>query len=147
MSKKGKDLLDWFRENRYDAYGAVIPRSEVFAVIGLEIPEYGTRRDFERAATDELEAMKPVRDTLLKEGKYVKKDGDFYRVLLPSQNAEQIRSYMEVADRKLKRAMTLSKATPGEHKDMHDTTDTRLRMKRESIRDSRLYGEPTQPIH
>lgn len=140
MRATGKDLLDWFRANGFDDYGAIISRDEVLEFLGVEVPEIGTRQDFQRADTEELNAMSVVRDTLLREGKYVKQDGNFYRVLLPSQNAEQIRSYMSVADRKLRRAMTLSQATPVEHKDLHDTTDVRLRMKRESIRDSRLYG-------
>jgi len=79
---------------------------------------------------------------MLGEGKYLKQDKLVYRVLLPSENASQIRAYEQSANRKLQRAHTLSKNTPTQYKTTHDNSEIRLLMKRNSIRNSKLYGQP-----
>lgn len=138
-------LIEWFYKNGHADYGAIVKRSDVLDFLGITVPEMGTKKEFDAIALAEVDAMQSVRDTLLREGKYIKQDGEFYRVLLPSQNKEQVEAFMRAADRKLKRAVMLSKTTPAEHMDVHDNAGTRARMKRESIRDARLYGAPTAP--
>ena len=140
MSEHKKDLMEWFRDCGFDQYGAVMPHKALLDYLGIEVPRYGTWWDFKRIELELLDPVRHIRDTLLDEGKYLKKEKDVYRVLLPSENAAQIRSFEESADKKLRRAARLSRTTPVDHKDLYDTTEIRLRMKQESIRDSRLYG-------
>ena len=75
-----------------------------------------------------------VRVYLLKKGRYFKQEGDGYRVLLPSENAEQVKRYMRTADQKLKRALLFDKNTPTDVRDDSHQMEVRLIMKRESIK-------------
>jgi hypothetical protein len=100
----------------------------------------GTWQDFRRVEIALLDPIRYLRDMLMREGKYLKGDKDVFRVLLPSENMAQVRSFEESARKKLRRAATLSAATPAIHKDVHDNTEIRLAMKLDSIKDSRLYG-------
>jgi hypothetical protein len=78
-----------------------------------------------------------VRKILLREGKYLAQTKGNYRILLPSENAAQVESYMSSADKKLKRALILSKNTPADTKTMRDADQVQARIivKRESIKD------------
>lgn len=133
-------VVEWFRENGFDEYGGVVLRAELLEFAGIEIPEVGTKKDFDKAALAEVEIVQYLRNILLREGKYLKQDGDFYRILLPSQNAQQVESYMRTADKKLRRATLLLKNTPSDHQPADDT-NVRLFMKRDSIKYTRKYGK------
>lgn len=134
------NVVDWFREQGFAEYGSVVLRTELLEFVGIEIPKYGTKKDFDKAALAEIEVVQYLRNILLREGKYLKQDGDFYRVLLPSQNAQQVESYMRTADKKLKRATLLLRNTPVEHQPVDDT-NVRLYMKQDSIKYTRKYGQ------
>ncbi len=112
MSKQGRDLLDYMRSTGLDEYGSVISIEAVRSLLGLEFPAVATQGEFNRLQLEELAAVDYVRNALLNEGKYIKSSGQAYRVLLPSENHEQIMLYMSSAEKKLKRAIKLEKNTP-----------------------------------
>ncbi len=112
MAKAGKDLLDFIRANGLDEYGSVIPVETVREVLKLEFPDTGTQKEFSALQLSELAGVDYVRNALLNEGKYLKGDGSAYRILLPSENHDQIFLYMASAENKLKRALKLEKTTP-----------------------------------
>lgn len=140
MNQRVPDLMEWFRANGYDRYGAVVTKEQVLAFLEIDVPLVGTWQDFRRVEIALLDPIRYLRDMLMREGKYLKGDKDVFRVLLPSENMAQVRSFEESARKKLRRAATLSAATPAMHKDVHDNTEIRLAMKLDSIKDSRLYG-------
>lgn len=114
-------------------YGSTFPADLVRECLGITIPRVGTRQQFNEAALAELSAIDYVRNVLLGRGMYLTSDGDAYRVLLPSENKAQIERYISSADRKLRRAQKLSRNTP-RSAGSPDNTDTRIYMKRESVR-------------
>lgn len=101
-------------------YGSVIPAVIVQHAIGIEYPKTGSKKEFDELELLEFGAVATLRDLLLDEGKYLKKDGDFYRIRMPSENAEQIQKYNDAAVRKLRRATRLRKHTPKEHRPKDD---------------------------
>lgn len=139
--EQAKCLLEHLRSRGLDEYGSVILSSEVREVLGIEIPEVGTKRMFDAVALAEMSAIDYVRNILLDEGKYIQRNEGDYRILLPSENARQIENYMSNADKKLKRAQRLSKNTPRTDVRGHDNTAARLHMKRESIRTKVTMGK------
>lgn len=145
------DLMEWFRANGFDQYGAVMEESELMAYLELKVPETGTWYEFQRIRTAMLDPVDHIRNTLLNEGKYLRKEREVYRVLLPSENAGQVRNYEDSASRKLHRAEKLRANTPAVHKEVNDPQAVRLHMKLLSLRDSRIYGRRTndnqQPQH
>lgn len=140
MNQRVPDLMEWFRANGFDQYGAVVTKEQLLHFLKIDVPLMGTWHDFRRVEIALLDPIRYIRDALLNEGKYLKGDRDVYRVLLPSENAAQVRSFEDSARKKLKRAATLSATTPSEHKDVRDNTEIRIAMKLHSIKDSRLYG-------
>lgn len=115
-------------------YGSHIPGEVVREMLGLEMPEIGTKAQFDAVALKELQAIDYVRNILLSEGKYIAGAPGGYRVLLPSENKAQVDSYMAQADRKLRRAQKLSRSMPTQNVAKIDQTDARIMMKRDSIR-------------
>lgn len=115
-------------------YGSHIPGEVVREVLGLEMPEIGTKAQFDAVALRELQAIDYVRNILLSEGKYIAGAPGGYRVLLPSENKAQVDAYMAQADRKLRRAQKLSRSMPSHHIGTADQTNTRIMLKRDSIR-------------
>lgn len=130
----GKDLFTILKEGGYLVYGGAFTGKKVQFELGIEIPNVGTKTTFDNLALVELSAIGYVRNELLKQGMYLKKDGDDYRILLPSQNAEQVRNFLNSADRKLLRALKLSKNNPDRTPE-HDVVEARLHMRRDSIRE------------
>jgi hypothetical protein len=129
----GKELIQFLRINRMDGFGAEIKADALRAVIGIEMPSVGTKKQFDSIALQELSAVDYARSILLNEGKYLTmRDGD-YRILLPSENARQVESYMQQADKKLRRALKLTKNTPRSDNQTPNNTAARILMKRESI--------------
>ena len=122
---KARDLLD---------YGCVINGDVVREILGIAYPEVGTKKDFDEVALAELGAVDYVRNILLGEGKYLASQQGDYRVLLPSENKRQVDIYMNQADRKLRRALKLSRSMLQVDSRSQDNTTARLVMKRESIR-------------
>lgn len=140
MSKPhdGKCLLAWMREQGLTEYGSIVSQDTVRGVIGIEMPDVASKRVFDGLALRELSATDYVRNVLLGEGKYLAQDRGEYRILLPSQNHEQVERYMSNADSKLKRALKLVRNMP--QVDIHGPPDNlraRLLMKREGIKDFR----------
>lgn len=118
-------------------YGAVIPSSVVRGTLGLEFPNIGTKSEFDRLSLLELAAIDYVRNVLLGQGRYIAGTTTGYRVLLPSENAGQIEQYMSAADKKLSRALKLSRNSPVRPGETPDQTEARILMKREGARSFR----------
>lgn len=136
MSEQAKttDLLRAIKEKGLDAYGSTIPADWVREVLGIQMPEVGTKRDFDAVAIAELSAIDRVRTALLDQGKYLgMRDGN-YRILLPSENARQVELYMQQADKKLRRGLRLSRNSPQQPSAQPSNIETRLVLKQQSIR-------------
>lgn len=129
-----KDLFGQLESSGLFEFGRVINGSFVREILGLKMPEIAPKKVYDQIALTELGAIDYCKNILLGRGMYIARQGDNYRILLPSENKEQIDSYMRSADRKLRRALKLSKSTPVEHRDRLDNTNARILMKRESIR-------------
>jgi len=128
------DIYTWMLEHDFFEYGRVIEAKDFRELFGIVLPEVGTYKDFKEVELKELQCVGFCRDKLLKQGKYLTQDKDTYRVLLPSENKTQVESYMTSADRKLKRAILLSKNTPQSVKNMSGVRAI-AELKRESIRE------------
>jgi hypothetical protein len=131
MSNKSaqKDLLAVLREMKLTEYGEFIPASLVQEILEIEMPATASRSEFAKLEIVEMAAIDYCRGHLINEGKYIKQVPNGYRVLLPSENLGQIESYMSSADRKLSRALKLSRNTPRESAQIPDQTEARILMK------------------
>jgi len=135
----GKCLLDVMEKRGLVEFGAEISAELVRDTIGLVVPELGTKSQFDALALRELAAIDYVRNILLGRGMYLTFSFGTYRILLPSENMTQVESYISSADKKLSRALKLSRNSPKEV-DMasrNHQTSARIMMKRESIREHR----------
>ena len=132
------DTLD--RAGLFD-FGAVIPRAMVYDLLGLDVPEVASKAVFDRIAMLELQAMDYCRNMLLGHGKYLAGTPSGYRVLLPSENKAQVDAYMESADRKLERALKLSRNSP-KASHLPDQTEARIMMRRKGYR----HGAGTEQL-
>ena len=136
MAERKEALSDFFDELESRGlldYGAVIEGRLVRELMEIELPEYGRKSDFDRAALAELSAVGYVRDQLLKNGKYLAGTSSGYRVLLPSENARQVDALMESASRKLSRARVLNASTPSEFQAQFDQQEARISMTRSGM--------------
>ena len=130
-----KDLLNALKQKDLLEYGSVITGELVREILNIEYPECGTREVFEGIALQELGAVDYVRNALLNEGKYLASNRGDYRILLPSENKRQIEAYTAQADRKIRRALKLSRHTPvSADKSVNDQQYARLVMKQEALR-------------
>ena len=130
MSKQAhRDLFDALQVRGLLEYGAVISTADVHALIGINFPEVATKAEFDALGLQELAAVDYVRNALLSQGKYLAGTRTGYRVLLPSENENQVRQYMSAADNKLVRALKLSRNTPVSSKTA-DQTEARIAMRR-----------------
>lgn len=132
------DTLD--RAGLFD-FGAVIPRAMVYDLLGLDVPEVASKAVFDRIAMLELQAMDYCRNMLLGHGKYLAGTPSGYRVLLPSENKAQVDAYMESADRKLERALKLSRNSP-KASHLPDQTEARIMMRRKGYRHGSDQPQP-----
>ena len=130
----GKCLLEWLRQEELTEYGSVFLGESVRDVIGLVMPEFGTKKEFDQVALRELSAVDYCRNVLLGEGKYLSQTQGDYRILLPSENARQIEQYIGNADNKLRRALKLSRNSPAMDGSTLDQTSARILMKREGLK-------------
>lgn len=135
MSKRdaGRELFAELQARGLLAFGSEILAADVQEILGLEVPEVGTREAFNALALAEMAAIDYVRNLLLGQGKYLAGTRAGYRVLLPSENAAQVEQYIASADRKLNRALRLSRSTPNETRQL-DQTEARIAMKRAGMR-------------
>lgn len=129
-----KDFYSALKDMGMLEYGAGIPKPTVHELLGIEMPATAPKSVYDNLTLFELAAIDYVRNILLGEGKYLTGTSTGYRVLLPSENALQVDNYMEQADRKLSRALKLSRNTPQEAKRMPDQTEARILMKRSGIK-------------
>lgn len=135
----GTTLLHRLKLEKLTEFGSEFNASFVREVLGIKTPLLGTKRQFDEIAIAELAAIDHVRATLLNEGKYLgMRDGN-YRVLLPSENAKQVDAYMESANKKLHRALKLARNTPKDVAEMPSTVETRILMKRDSIKQKQQH--------
>jgi hypothetical protein len=136
MSKRdaSRELYAALQEQGLLEYGSTIETWQVHHLLGIEMPTVGTKAVFDRIAVQELAAVDYVRNILLGQGKYLMGTSTGYRVLLPSENKGQIDSYIESADRKLSRALKLSRNTPADPAFSPDQVEARIHMKRNKRR-------------
>lgn len=135
-----RGLLEELTARGLTDYGSIIETSLVHHLLGIVQPHTASKAVFDRLAMIELSAIDYCRNVLLGQGKYLQGTPSGYRVLLPSENRVQIDAYMGSADRKLSRALKLSRNTPVEAIDRPDQTETRILMKQTSYR--RGYQQP-----
>jgi hypothetical protein len=137
MSERKDRYRDFFAELESRdllAYGAEITTETVHALLGIKLPQFGTKSQFDQASLIELAAVDYVRGQLLKVGRYIAGTPSGYRVLLPSENAKQVEMYIDAAQRKLSRAAILSKNTPRQYRDRHDQVEARIELARSGMR-------------
>jgi hypothetical protein len=135
-----QEFLDRLNELGLLEYGAKIPVDLVRELLGLEFPKVGTKALFDALSLKEIAAVDYVRNTLLGRGKYLGKVKEHYVVFLPSQNAKQVESYMTSADKKLRRALKLSRNTPGGAGEITDN-QTRIIMKQDVLKRERAHNK------
>lgn len=136
MSKRdaAKELFHALQEAKLLEFGSVIPTELVHQILGIDMPAFGSKSDFDKIALIELSAIDYVRNLLLGQGKYLTGTPSGYRVLLPSENAAQVENYIASADKKLSRALKLSRNTPALAAQMPDQTEARILMKRSGMK-------------
>lgn len=135
-----RGLLSSLEDQGLLEFGSVIPKQTVHNLLGIEMPTYAAREVFARLDMLELAAIDYCRNVLLGQGKYLMGTPSGYRILLPSENKVQIDAYMSSADRKLARALKLSRNSPAEACVQTDQTAARILLKRTSVR-----GQYVQP--
>ena len=142
MSKADhRSLFDALQERGLLAYGAEIMREDVHAILGIKVPALGTKAEFDSISLQELGAIDHVRNVLLGQGKYLTGTRAGYRVLLPSENAMQVELYISSADKKLARALKLSRNSPVSSEGVIDQTEARIHMKRHGMNSRRAPGQ------
>lgn len=121
-------------------YGSVFSGELVRDIIGLALPSDDDLHEmtvgkaksvFTSAALTEMAEIDYVRNILLGRGMYIKASGGGYVILLPSENAAQIDSYVSSADKKLRRALKLSRNTPSGSLPNHSNMEMRIALKRQ----------------
>ncbi len=116
-------------------YGAVIPSKKLREIYGIAEIEYpAMKHEINTQALQELAVTDYIRNKLLNDGKYLKGERDSYRVLIPSENAAQVLSYMNSADNKLKRGLKLNRNTPSQYR-INNNDEVRAKMKQEHCKD------------
>lgn len=128
-----KDLLTKLRDESLTEYGSTFSGEMVREVLGVEYPEYGTKKQFDDVVLVELSAIGYVRDILRKEGKHIAQNAGIYRVCLPSENESIARSWESQADDRMKRAQQLRTFTPLDAYDAKTDRAVIVAMKRESL--------------
>lgn len=129
-----RELYTELRARGLLEYGSVIAASVVHGLLDITVPDVGTKSDFDKLSLLELAAIDYVRNILLGEGKYLTGHAGGYRVLLPSENAAQIEQYIGSADKKLNRALKLSRNSPHTQSGHPDQTEARVLMKQAGFR-------------
>lgn len=133
-------LFEALQSEGLTEYGSVIDTALVHEILGIKLPTVAPKATYDALAMQELAAIDYCRNALIAQGKYLQGTRTGYRVLLPSENKGQIDAYMGSADRKLSRALKLSRNTPADAAHKQDQTEARIVMKQSSFR--RSYQQP-----
>lgn len=128
-----RGLLAGLTERGLTEYGSDISSALVHDLLDIDFPAEAAKSVYDRLAMIELGAIDYCRNVLLGQGKYLCGTKSGYRVLLPSENKSQIDSYMASADKKLARALKLSRNSVQETA-AHDQTEARILLKRTGAR-------------
>ena len=131
---KYSDLMDALETNGMIEFGRVIPGKFIREVLGIEYPEIAPKKVYDELALAELGATDYIRSALLNRGMYLAQYRGDYRILLPSENARQVECYMSSADKKLSRALKLTRNTPRTDLTMPDQTEARIIMKKLGVK-------------
>jgi len=133
ITNVSKDLYNHLNEQGKLEYGSFVSELEIHEFLGLVYPEHGTRAQYKALDLTMLAVTDYIKSILLGEGKaFVSSQGD-YRVLLPSENAKYIEKYMRAADKKLKRALKLSRNQPlGDV--VQDNKSVKIMLKQEALK-------------
>jgi len=140
MSKRDahRDLFQALKDQGLLEYGSVIETSFIHEVLGIEVPTMAPKATYDQLALQELAAIDYVRNILIGQGKYLTSTPAGYRILLPSENAAQVELYIHSADKKLNRALKLSRNTPQQAANHNpDQTEARILMKQQGFGRSR----------
>lgn len=136
----GRALLRHMKVNGLISYGATIEKDVVHSLIGVVVPEVGTRADFESAQLAELNAVGYVRNLLIKQGMYLAQEGSRYRILLPHENKLQAESYLRSANKKMYKAQELMKHTPQKTEQIKERIEARILINQHSQDSRSRYG-------
>jgi len=135
------DLYEILNEKGLIYYGSHLSGDLIRHIAGIEeikddeLKTMDVKTIRERINTQELAELNvtgALRMDLLERGMYLKKTGLDYRILLPSENADQVKSYLKSSDKKLKRATLLQANTPKQIGNKPNQEITRLQMKMQS---------------
>lgn len=107
-------------------YGGTFTREEVIGLLRVKYIKKGTRADFQTMDLAELAGVGYIRNVLINQGKWIKLTGDHYRVLTPSENADQIESFLSRGRRAFNKANKLAKSTPPEYFKAIDQTKAKI---------------------
>jgi hypothetical protein len=129
-----ESLFDALEGNGMLEYGSFIPGEFVRRIIGLQMPDVGTRKQFADISLRELSAVDAVRERLLNFGKYIAASGDGYRILTPGENSAQIDRYLGHAQNKIRRARKLERTSQALTSGKPSTAAARLLMTEKSLR-------------
>jgi len=142
-----KELLEELINEGLIEFGSVIPAKRIQEIMGLVPPPDVVlrkmrfdelRKVVNGLALAELTVVDYIRNVLLGRGMYLTNEKGDYRILLPSENKRQVELYMASADRKLARALKLSRNSPRDDSGANmNELSVRAMMKRENIRSSR----------
>lgn len=133
MSRENsRELFTELNNRGLTEYGSDIESTVVHEILGIEMPDVAPKSEYDRLSMLELAAIDYCRNVLIGHGKYLQGTRTGYRVLLPSENKGQVDSYISSADKKLSRALKLSRNTPAENHDHHNQTIARIIMKQSS---------------
>lgn len=128
------EVYEHLEKNGMLEYGSVIEAEKIRELSGIYLPKVGTQGEFKEAALKELNVTDFIRGRLIPKGKYFASAGSKYRVLMPSENSEQVKKYMKSADSKLKRAIRLHDNTPKDFKE--EMNGLRIYTRREGIKEA-----------
>lgn len=131
---KYRDLMEALEQNEMIEFGRVIPGDFIRAFMGIVYPETASKKVYDELELAELAATDYIRGCLLNRGMYLTSHKGNYRILLPSENAKQVECYMSSADRKLSRALKLTRNTPKSDLMMPDQTEARIIMKKLGVK-------------
>jgi hypothetical protein len=115
-------------------YGSVIEGQIIRKFLGIEYPAVASKKEFDQLSLAELAAIDYVRNILLGQGMYLSQQNGDYRILLPSENVRQVELYISSADKKLNRALKLSRNSPRSPNKPNDQTEARILMKKDGMR-------------
>ena len=129
-----KNLYTWLYENGRIEYGTVIKGDDIRTFLEISYPPVATKKEFDQLSLIELGAVDYVRNILLGQGMYLAQQNGDYRILLPSENTRQVELYVSSADKKLNRALKLSRNTPRPPGHTNCQMESRILMKKDGMR-------------